>query len=242
VALGCRARVVTRHGPDFVGTELLRAAGVVVSGGGSRATTAFANAYRGGARTAHLLALGSPLDDEEPSGDVVFYCPVAGEVTAPRPGAGLVAAGLQGWLRRVRPDGVVERERLLDVTRFAPCRVVFLSREDAGEDVDRLVARLRAVVPIVVVTHGVAGSVIHDGGAVLRLPSCPAREVDPTGAGDVYAAAFLVALARGERPTSAGVLATCAAAIAVEGTGPAGLAGLADLPGRMKIYSATMTD
>jgi sugar/nucleoside kinase (ribokinase family) len=60
--------------------------------------------------------------------------------------------------------------------------------------------------------------------------------VDPTGAGDVFAAAFLVALAKREPPLAAGVVAACAASIAVEGHGPSALAGLGRLGERISWY------
>lgn len=46
-----------------------------------------------------------------------------------------------------------------------------------------------------------------------------AREVDPTGAGDVFAAAFLVSLRRREAVATAARFAAAAAAISVEGFG-----------------------
>ena len=43
--------------------------------------------------------------------------------------------------------------------------------------------------------------------------------MDPTGAGDVFAAAFLLALARGDDPVDAARLGAAAASIVVEGRG-----------------------
>ena len=43
--------------------------------------------------------------------------------------------------------------------------------------------------------------------------------MDPTGAGDVFAAAMLLALARGDDPVSAARLGAAAASIVVEGRG-----------------------
>jgi sugar/nucleoside kinase (ribokinase family) len=60
----------------------------------------------------------------------------------------------------------------------------------------------------------------------------PAREVDPTGAGDVFAAAFLTGMARGLDPVEAARLGAAAASIAVEGRATESLGRLADAPGR----------
>jgi len=56
-------------------------------------------------------------------------------------------------------------------------------------------------------------------GRTRRVGAHPAREVDPTGAGDAFAAAFLLALARGADPADAARLGAAAGSIAVEGEG-----------------------
>ena len=82
-----------------------------------------------------------------------------------------------------------------------------------------LVARLSAAVPVVVFTHGAAGCEVIAGGRVRRVGIFPAAEVDPTGAGDVFTAGFLLGLARGEAPVDAARLGAAAGSIAVEGRG-----------------------
>jgi ribokinase len=52
-------------------------------------------------------------------------------------------------------------------------------------------------VPVVIITHGAEGSVLHEGGRTERIPAIPVRVVDPTGAGDSYQAGFLTAYVRG---------------------------------------------
>jgi sugar/nucleoside kinase (ribokinase family) len=74
-----------------------------------------------------------------------------------------------------------------------------------------------------VVTDGAAGADLIVGGAVERVPAHPAREVDPTGAGDVFAAAFLSALADGADDRAAVDFAHRAAAYSVEREGLDGI-------------------
>jgi sugar/nucleoside kinase (ribokinase family) len=50
--------------------------------------------------------------------------------------------------------------------------------------------------------------------------------VDPTGAGDTFAACFLLGLACGQTPLDAAAVATCAASLAIESVGPTGLGAL----------------
>jgi len=72
----------------------------------------------------------------------------------------------------------------------------------------------------VAVTEGSLGSRIHvSDGRFLKIPAVRAREVDPTGAGDVYAGTLIARLERGDRPYTAGTAAAEAAARAVESWG-----------------------
>jgi sugar/nucleoside kinase (ribokinase family) len=51
------------------------------------------------------------------------------------------------------------------------------------------------------------------------VPSLPTEEIDPTGAGDVFAAAFLVRYHETGNPLEAAAFGACAAACVVEGLG-----------------------
>jgi sugar/nucleoside kinase (ribokinase family) len=234
--LGLSARALTSHGPDFVGADLLAGAGVAVSGGGAARTTTFENVYVGEERRARVLAVAEPLDSPaDADTDVVLVCPVVNEV-GPRALTGrLVGAGLQGWLRRLGPGGVVERHIPDDLTFLAPCAVVFLSVEDIGPATD-LVPRLRALVPLVIVTHGARGATIHSRGGSEHVRAYPTQEIDPTGAGDVFATGFLIALGAGEAPRNAAIMGSCAASLVVEAVGAAALTRIAETAGRVARY------
>ncbi|GIJ52854.1 ribokinase [Virgisporangium aurantiacum] len=55
----------------------------------------------------------------------------------------------------------------------------------------------------VVLKHGAAGAVWSDGADVIAVPAAPAEAVDPTGAGDAFAAGYLAARLAGARPAEA---------------------------------------
>jgi sugar/nucleoside kinase (ribokinase family) len=63
-------------------------------------------------------------------------------------------------------------------------------------------------VPEVVVTLGSRGSLVLERRRLLHVPARPLHGVDPTGAGDAFAAAYLVARSRGHGPVGAARRAT----------------------------------
>jgi predicted nicotinamide N-methyase/sugar/nucleoside kinase (ribokinase family) len=228
-ALGASVRVLTSAGPDFPAPALRGEKGsveaVVVP---APATTTFENAYApAGARTQRVLATAPPLDPgrlpaawREP--DLLLLAPVLGETD---PAAFLAVArarvvGLcvQGLVRAVQPDGKVTPRRLGADARLAGVGAAFVGEDEAAGQPD-LVGVLAANVPVVVLTRGAHGCEVHAGGRVRRVGVHPAREVDPTGAGDVFAAGFLLALASGADPVEAARLGAAAASVAIEGRG-----------------------
>ena len=103
-------------------------------------------------------------------------------------------------------------------------QAIFLSQEDIDGYADSsLLKKLTTHVPIVAVTLGEQGAKVHLGEEILTVGVREVQAVDPTGAGDTFAAAFLFALAKGETPADAAKLAAAAASIVVEAKGPAAL-------------------
>ena len=74
---------------------------------------------------------------------------------------------------------------------------------------------------LVALTRGPEGSELHGPDGVVRIPVAPPRQVvDPTGAGDAYAAGLLAALRRGLPLDAAGRVAALSATYVVEQQGP----------------------
>ncbi len=195
----------------------------------SNATTIFENVYAAdGRRSQRVLSTAPPLDAARlpaawRQADLLLLAPVLAEVdpaafvTAVR--ARVVGLGVQGLVREVGADGVVSPRRWEpDRAALRGVTAAVLGDDEAAGQPD-LAGRLAAAVPIVVFTHGARGCEVIVRGRTRRVGIHAAREVDPTGAGDVFAAAFLLALASGEDPTDAARLGAAAASIAVEGRG-----------------------
>ena len=84
---------------------------------------------------------------------------------------------------------------------------------------------------VIELTLGEEGSLIF-ADALYEVPAYGVVEVDPTGAGDVYAAAFAIRYFESRDPLAAGLFASAAASFAVEAIGTQGIADRARVEAR----------
>lgn len=102
---------------------------------------------------------------------------------------------LQGLMRRWSDDGLVKFRRWFDEQALTCIDIVVYSEEDIHQ-YPQLTDQVRRVCEHLVVTNGRnGGSYYHDGG-VLHYDSIAVEPHDLTGAGDVFAASLLGALAQ----------------------------------------------
>ncbi len=131
----------------------------------------------------------------------------------------LVGLTIQGWLRQWDAAGRVSPCRWLDAGPFLRrADVVVFSQEDVLGDM-AYVAELAGQARLLIVTEGRNGCTIYVNGEPHHVAPRPAREVDPTGAGDVFAAAFMIRLAETGDWLAAAHFANVAASISVEAAG-----------------------
>ena len=110
------------------------------------------------------------------------------------------------------------RPEFLDLIRGGTVDLVFANERELGSlyqtaDFDGAVAALRNDARLAVVTRSEKGCVVVTRETIETVPACPvARVVDATGAGDLFAAGFLVGLSRGADHRSAARLGALAAA------------------------------
>ena len=149
--------------------------------------------------------------------------------------AGCVGAIAQGYVRAIDVDGNVSaREWARPERDLLGVHVLFLSEHDLP-DADQRAAELLAHVPMIALTRGWRGLTLLTRQGTYEVPSLPRAEVDPTGAGDVFAAAFLVRYQETGNPLEAAAFAACAASCAVEGVGATSLGDRAEVMRRMKL-------
>ncbi len=189
--------------------------------------TTFALDYSGDQRRLSLLERARSLRPADIPGewrnpDVVFVGPVAGEcdpdLVAALDGA-YVIAGLQGWLRDPLARGPVRQRELVGALELPrKSRVACFSASDHSSAAS-IAERLPALGVVVAMTEGRAGARVTWGQQAAQIAPVPAREIDPTGAGDVFALVFGLSLWAGHEPPEAGRRAALAAARVVEGPG-----------------------
>jgi len=240
--LGLSAGILTSHGDDFP-LELIPSRIEVVSVA-AEATTRFEHTAHGERRTMRVLLAAGPLTAADVPEDwreapLVLLAPVLGEVdpnvTTAFTNATLAAAA-QGWMRGLSADGAVgpvpwpSPEFLL-----TDLQAVFASAEDVvGQEAAVLEWVQR--VPIAAVTAGREGALLYVNGERYEIPPRPATEVDATGAGDVFATAFLIRYQLDGDPWEAAAAAACAASLSVEGEGWAGIPDRGALQAALREY------
>lgn len=222
--LGLSAGVLTSHGEDFP-LDLLPPR-IEVVGVPARQTTIFEHQQtpRGRAmRTGPVAAPLGPADvpDDWRDASLVLLAPVLAEVDPLIVTVfeeATIAASAQGWLRE-SPGGVVQpRPWTPPPPLVGRLQALFVSVEDVAGN-QALVPQWIQRVPIVVVTAGKDGAILYVSGERFSVRPRRAREVDPTGAGDVFAATFMIEYDRTGDPWDAADAASCAASLSVEGEG-----------------------
>jgi hypothetical protein len=208
----------------------------------SEASTTFENVYTAAGRRQYLRTHAAPIELEDlpphwRHARIVHLGPVAQEVDPDFltvfDGA-LVGVTPQGWMRQWDASGLVSPCAWPDAERILMrADVAVLSPEDVGWD-DALIRRYARWAQLLVVTLGGQGARVYYRGEARHFPAFAVEAVDPTGAGDVFATAFLVRYAESRDPFDAAHFANCAASFVVEGLGASGLPTRAQVEARLR--------
>jgi sugar/nucleoside kinase (ribokinase family) len=195
----------------------LSALGLSVAWRRARATAAFSISYDGDARTMTVDAVGEPWTVEDARWAAASIAGAEWVHVAPLFRSDFPAAALRTLARgrsllldgqglvRVGRTGRLSTDAAFDPAVLAHVRVLKLAEDEArvlGLDDE---SDLRALgVPEILVTRGPRGSLVWFRGRLEEVPALPVvPEVDPTGAGDGFAAGYLAARSVGYEPVAA---------------------------------------
>ena len=242
--LGLSAAILTSHGADFPLDALPTPIEVV--GLEAPATTAFEHREARGGRVLRVLGSARPLAAGDLPADwrpapLVLLAPVLQEVDPMLAAAfpdGAVGAEVQGWLRAVDRAGAVSPTQWKAPHATLGCLLaIFASGHDVLGQESQITEWVQRV-PLAVVTAGAAGAILYVNGDRYEVRPRKTREVDPTGAGDVFAATFLIHYDRTGDAWEAAEAATCAASLSVEGEGWSTVPDAATLAAALEAYRA----
>ena len=227
-ALGYRVGIVTAAGPE---TALDVLNGIPVVPIESPRSTTYENIYTEHGRVQFLRAQATRIDlnavpDVWKRASIVHLGPIANEVDPVLPedfSPALTGLTPQGWMRQWDSTGRVSPTQWKDAEpALQQAGAVVLSREDVGGN-DELIEHMAGQTKVLAVTEAAAGCVLYWHGDRRRFRAPQVQEVDATGAGDVFAAAFFTRLFATRDPWEAARFATLIASHSVTRIGLNGM-------------------
>jgi sugar/nucleoside kinase (ribokinase family) len=223
-ALGLNVGIVTAAGVE---TPLDALQGIASISVDTPHSTTYENIYTEHGREQYLRARAVRIDlslvpDAWRNTAIIHLGPIANEIKAFLPGdfsPALLGVTPQGWMRQWDGTGHVTRAEWKNPEALLKqAGAVVISREDVNGD-DELIEHLAHQTKILIVTEAREGCVLHWHGDRRRFRAPEVQEVDATGAGDVFAAAFFIRLHRTRDPWEAARFATLIASRSVTRVG-----------------------
>ncbi len=223
--LGLTAAIVTSAAGDL--DPALLPPGILLHRIPSAVTTTFENTYHEGHRTQFLRAVAGPLGCADVpvawrTAPIAHLGPLAQEVDPTLVDCfpvSIQGTTPQGWMRAWDADGRVRYTPWTSApTVLRRADVLIFSEEDVRMD-EHAINQLTGLAGLSVVTRGRRGADVCVDGKLIHFPAYVATEVDPTGAGDVFATAFLIRYQETGDWTKAAEFANAAASFVIEGPG-----------------------
>lgn len=244
--LGLNAGILTSVGPEFEFSRVFDEHGVQFCSKTAKKTTVFENIYHSDIRTQYLHERAEtlyPADVPEvwKTAGIVQFCPIADEVDFSLLRAfpdALTAATIQGWLRRWDEHGKVS-PKIMDWRQLAPVDIIVMSDADIA-GFESAIPEIASCVRVLAITQGAHGARVFYNGSESFFPSFPVKETDATGAGDVFATAFILKYAEKKDIAVASAFAHVAASFVVEGVGIDNLNAMEMIDARLEQYSLTL--
>lgn len=194
-SLGQKVGIVSSCSSDFPLDQLDQCRIHIVA---AKETTTFENIYRSGGREQILHHRAARIGYEHipvawTKTPIVHLGPVDQEVDInivdhfPNSFIGLTP---QGWFRKWDSEGRISLARMpYDDSVFQKSSAVVISVEDVQGD-ETYIEELARQASVLVVTEGASGARLYWNGDMRYFHAPPKFEVDPTGAGDIFATAF----------------------------------------------------
>jgi len=238
--LGKQTAILTSLGKDFEFFHQLE--GIRIEAVAAQKTTLFENIYSGGRRTQFIHAVAEKIKEEHvpptwKSAGIVHICPVANEVDFGLMTTfenALICVTPQGWMRRWDADNKIIAQ-VMDWEQLGQAEIAILSDADIAGFEDAL-PTIVSLMEVTVFTQGKNGATLFFDGKKCHFPAFPTREVDPTGAGDVFTAAFLVEYATSKDIALATAFGHAAASLSVEQPGLEGIVSKEAIEDRFEQY------
>jgi hypothetical protein len=166
------------------------------------------------------------IPEEWFNAEIVYTCPVLNELEEElikRFEGAMIGVAPQGWMRSVGEGGRIEKKKWEKANEvLSKVDFVIVSEEDVFEED---VPKYAEFSNIFVLTKGRKGAELYwnSGKRHEHIPAFEREEVDATGAGDVFGAAFLLRYYETKDAVESAIFASCAASFVVEKVGVEGV-------------------
>jgi len=182
------------------------------------------------------------LSDEIRDADIIFLCPIAHEISpefvsfiAKENRGGTIITTPQGWLRGWKKEGDQIFQKPWDTAKeiLSHTDILVISEEDIKND-NSLLENYRTLIKkgeLVILTRGSKGATGYRENKIVAQKAYPAKVIDPTGAGDIFAASFGIAWKETSSMEQSLIFANIAASFVIEGVGTS------NIPTRNQIQS-----
>ncbi len=227
-ALGLRVGIVTAWGGE-VPLDVLD--GIQIKIIPAKHSTTFENVYKPGGRDQFIHNTAPDLHYEDipavwVNTPIIHVGPIAREGKSLADGrfpSSMLGLTPQGWLRTWDDGGRVHIGTWPEALHsLAKANAAVLSIEDVGGDEEQIEAMANKC-RVLAVTEGAGGARLYWNGDLRRFRALQVKEVDPTGAGDIFAAAFFWRFSTTHDPWAAARFATHLASYSVTRRGLDGI-------------------
>jgi sugar/nucleoside kinase (ribokinase family) len=215
---------------------------------GAGPVTVFENTYSAGIRKQRAWAGGDIHRADVPQAAFdakgLLVGPVLQEVDPAimrRPRSACLMLDAQGFLRQLSAAGDIILHMTPEAeTALRHCDILKVDAREAAVitstvDIEAAGRVLHRMGPkMVIITQGGDGALIYDGTRLTQITAPEVNVVDPTGAGDVFSAAFLVRYVASGNLIAAGRFAVTAAALSIRGFGASALPSETEISSLMK--------